>query len=102
MFAPPVWAASIGQALAAATATDEEIAARFEGARDRYTVPEQRLLSYLLLDEEALKARAAVTEAELETYFRANREQWKEREQVCARHVLVKFYHQCQEDVASV
>lgn len=75
---------------ALATATDEEIAARFEVARDRYRVPEQRVLAYLLVDEEALKARAAVTEADLETYFRANQEQFKEQEQVCARHLLVK------------
>ena len=75
---------------AEATATDEEIAARFEGARDRYRVPEQRVLAYLLVDEEALKTRAAVTDADLETYFRENREQFKEREQVCARHLLVK------------
>ncbi|HEY6549517.1 MAG TPA: peptidyl-prolyl cis-trans isomerase, partial [Vicinamibacteria bacterium] len=76
--------------LAEANATEEEIAARFEGARDRYRVPEQRVLAYLLVDEEALKARAAVTEADLETYFRDNREQFREREQVCARHLLVK------------
>jgi peptidyl-prolyl cis-trans isomerase D len=75
---------------AGASATDDEVKARFEQARDRYRVPEQRVLSYLLVDEEALRARVAVTDADLEAYYREHGEEFKEQEQVCASHVLVK------------
>ncbi len=75
---------------AEATASDEEVSARFEKSGERYRIPEQRVLAYLLVDQESLRARAAVTDADLEAYFREHQEEYKEQEQVCASHVLVK------------
>ena len=72
------------------TASDDEIKARFEGAKDSYRVPEQRVLAYLLVDEEALRARVTVTDRDLEAYYQEHKDEFKEQEQVCASHILVK------------
>lgn len=75
---------------AAASATDDEVKARFEQRKDSYRVPEKRVVSYLLVDPDALRARVTVTEAELEGYYREHPDEFKEAEQVCASHVLIK------------
>jgi peptidyl-prolyl cis-trans isomerase D len=72
------------------SATDQEIAARFQARREDYRVPEKRVVSYLLLDAPAFQSRAAVSDGEIQAYFEGNKEQFREEEQVCARHVLVK------------
>ena len=48
------------------------------------------MLAYLLVDEEALRARAAVTDRDLEAYYQEHKDEFKEQEQVCASHILVK------------
>ena len=72
------------------TAGDDDIKARFESARESYRIPEQRVLAYLLVDEEALRSRAAITDRDLEAYYQEHKDEFKEQEQVCASHILVK------------
>ena len=64
--------------------------ARFENARDAYRIPEQRVLAYLLVDQDALRTRATVTDADLEAYYRERTDEFKEEEQACASHILIK------------
>lgn len=75
---------------AAAAVGDEEVKARFEQQKERYRVPEKRVVSFVLVDPEALRAKVTVTDAEIEGYYREHQDEFKEGEQVCASHVLVK------------
>jgi peptidyl-prolyl cis-trans isomerase D len=70
--------------------TDDEVRARFEAGKDRYAFPERRVLSYLLLDLPKLQPRVTVTEAEERAYYGAHPDEFKQAEQVCASHILIK------------
>jgi peptidyl-prolyl cis-trans isomerase D len=70
--------------------TDDEVRARFEAAKDRYAFPERRVLGYLLLDLPKLQPRVSVTEAEERAYYDSHQDEFKQAEQVCASHVLIK------------
>jgi peptidyl-prolyl cis-trans isomerase D len=70
--------------------TEAEVRARFDASKDRYALPERRVVSYLLLDLPKLQPRVSVTEAEERTYYEAHPEEFKQDEQLCASHVLVK------------
>jgi len=72
------------------TAEDDEVRARFESRKDTYKIPEKRILAYLLVDTEALKARVSVTEPEIESHYREHPDDFREDEQVCTNHILIK------------
>ncbi len=75
---------------AAIQPTDDEVKARFEGNKERFRLPERRVLSYLLVDPVELRAKVLPTGTEVETYYRNNEAEFTTLPQVCARHVLVK------------
>jgi peptidyl-prolyl cis-trans isomerase D len=70
--------------------TDDEIKARFEANKDRFRLPERRVLSYLLIDPIELRAKVLPTGTEVENYYRNNPAEFTTPPQVCGRHVLVK------------
>ncbi len=70
--------------------TDAEVIARFEANKERFRLPERRVLSYILVDPAELRAKVLPTGAEIETYFRANAAEFSTPAQVCGRHILVK------------
>lgn len=70
--------------------SEDEIEARFEKSRDRYKVPEQRVVSYVLLDRPTLQPLVAVTDRELTLYYQERREDFRQDEEACARHILIK------------
>jgi|CXWL01.1.fsa_nt_gi peptidyl-prolyl cis-trans isomerase D len=76
---------------AAIQPTDAEISARFEGNKDRFRLPERRVLSYLHVDPMELRGKVLPTGTEIENYYRANAAEFTTPPQVCARHVLVKL-----------
>ena len=69
---------------------DADVRARFDAAKDRYAFPERRVVSYLLLDLPKLQPRVSVTEMEERTYYEGHQDEFKQDEQVCASHILVK------------
>lgn len=75
---------------AAIQPTDDEIKARFESNKDRFRLPERRVLSYLLIDPVELRAKVLPTGSEIENYYRANPAEFTTPSQVCGRHILVK------------
>jgi peptidyl-prolyl cis-trans isomerase D len=75
---------------AAAPVSDEEVKSRFESDKERWKLPERRVVEYLLVDVPSVQSRAAVTEADERAYYEANREQFSQPEEVCASHFLVK------------
>ena len=70
--------------------TDDEIKARFEANKDRFRLPERRVLSYILVDPIELRAKVLPTGSEIENYYRANPAEFTTPPQVCGRHILVK------------
>ena len=75
---------------AAVPASDADVRARFDRNKDRYAFPERRVVNYLLLDLPKLQPRVSVTEAEERTYYDAHQDEFKQDEQLCASHILVK------------
>lgn len=70
--------------------TDAEVAARFESNKERFRLPERRVLSYLLVDPAELRGKVLPTGTEIESYFRANAAEFSTPAQVCGRHILLK------------
>ncbi len=75
---------------AAIQPTDADVAARFEANKERFRLPERRVLSYILVDPAELRAKVLPTGTEIESYFRANAAEFSTPAQVCGRHILVK------------
>ena len=70
--------------------SEQQIQARFEAKKDAYKVPEKRVVSYVLLDREVLRPQAVVTDRDIELYYQDHREDFRQEEEACARHILVK------------
>lgn len=75
---------------AAIQPTEAEISARFEANKERFRLPERRVLSYLLVDPVEMRAKVLPTGTEIESYYRTNEAEFSTPKQVCARHILVK------------
>ena len=71
-------------------ATDDQIRAHFEANKDRFRLPERRILSYLLVDPVELRAKVLPTGTEVENYYRNNAAEFTTPPQVCGRHVIIK------------
>jgi len=70
--------------------SETDITSRFEANKERYRLPERRVLSYLLVDPVDLRAKVLPTGTEIENYYRTNPSEFATPPQVCGRHVLVK------------
>jgi peptidyl-prolyl cis-trans isomerase D len=72
------------------TVTDDQVKARFDSNREAYRVPERRVVSYLLVEREAMRARSVVTDAEISEYYGDHEDEFYPEAQACAHHILVK------------
>ena len=70
--------------------SEQQIQARFAAKPDAYRVPEKRAVSYVLLDREVLRPQAVVTDRDIELYYADHREDFRQDEEACARHILIK------------
>lgn len=68
----------------------DEIKARFEAKKDTYKIPERRVVSYVLLDRATLQPQVAVTDRDIELYYQDHREEFRQEEEACASHILIK------------
>ncbi|NLH49167.1 MAG: hypothetical protein GX444_11265 [Myxococcales bacterium] len=76
---------------AAATPTDEQVKAHFDAAPDKFKVPEKRKINYILCDAGEYEKEVTLTDAQVQEYYEANKEkEFKQPEQVHARHILIK------------
>lgn len=69
---------------------EDEIKARFEAKKDTYRIPEKRVVSYVLLDRATLQPQVAVTDRDIEMYYQDHREEFRQEEEACASHILIK------------
>ena len=71
--------------------TDEEIRSYFEEHKERYRKPDEVNIKYIKIDPKEFEDKVEVTEEEIKGYYEANKEtEFKEGEQVKARHILIK------------
>ena len=71
--------------------SDEEAAAYYAAHKDRFKLPEERSAQYLEFDAQTYADKAAVTDDEIQKHYNENlATQFTEKEQVRARHVLIK------------
>lgn len=71
-------------------ASPDEIVAYFDEHKEAFRIPERRVVDYLLLDQNALRATIALSDEELFEYYEANPEEFTQEEQVRARHILLQ------------
>ncbi len=69
---------------------EDDIEAWFQANKGAYLVPEKRVVSYALLDPDALRPQVAVSDGEIATYYHDHREDFREEEEACASHILIK------------
>lgn len=69
--------------------TPQELQAYFESNKDRFRLPEQRQIAYLLVDAAKLAERAKPSEQEVRGYYDEHADEYAHEEEVRARHILV-------------
>ena len=74
----------------ATTASDEEVAARFESNKNDYKIPEKRKVKFALIDTQAIQARTQVSAQDVESQYKSNPDEFSTPEQVRASHILFK------------
>jgi peptidyl-prolyl cis-trans isomerase D len=80
-------------------ATDEEVAAWFDGHKEDYRIPEKRQLKYALIDVQAIRSRITVSPQDIQRHYEDNAQQFSTPEQVRASHILLKTEGKTEEDV---
>ena len=69
---------------------DADAKAYFEKNKDRYKIPDQRRIKYLLVDRAKVRAKVTVPEPELKAEYDRRRENFAVPEQVTVAHILIK------------
>jgi peptidyl-prolyl cis-trans isomerase D len=72
------------------SATDAEVSSYFDAHKDDFKIGEKRKIRYLLIDQEALKAKIVVPPADVERAYNSSIEQYSTPEQIRASHILLK------------
>jgi peptidyl-prolyl cis-trans isomerase D len=72
------------------TASDEEIAAYFNGHREAFRIGEKRRIRFIAIDVQKLRERVNVSPQDVERYYNTNIEQYSTPEQVRASHILLR------------
>jgi peptidyl-prolyl cis-trans isomerase D len=76
-----------------AKVTPEEVKAYYEAHKDKFKVPEQVKLEFLLLSANGLvpQVSGTVTEAEIKEFYDTNKDKFQGNEQRHASHILIAF-----------
>lgn len=74
-------------------ADEAAVTAYFEAHRDEYTLPEQRVANYLLIDTVKLRQKLddEITDEDIAAYYDSHKDEFTSQEQVKARHILVQI-----------
>jgi peptidyl-prolyl cis-trans isomerase D len=70
------------------TATDAELAARFDANKESYRIGERRKIKYALVDVDQVRAGVTPTDAEVQDFYTRNIGQYTTPAQVRASHIL--------------
>ena len=71
--------------------SEDEIKRRYEGKKEEYRIPEKINVKYIKIDPKAFEEKIDISENDIKSYYEANKDsEFKEKEQVKARHILIK------------
>ena len=62
----------------------------FNEKQENFRIPEQRKIAALVIERDKLLAKAEVTDAQVAEFYEKNIERFKVKEQIKARHILIK------------
>ena len=71
--------------------TDAELTAYFEKSKDRYRIGERRKIKYAIVNVDQVRSTIVVPQADLETFYQQNLQQYQTPAQVRASHILLKL-----------
>lgn len=71
-------------------ATRAELEQYLAEHQEEFRVPAQRRVAYLLVDQNRVAQEVAPSDAELQAFYRQNRDEFETEEQVQARHILLR------------
>lgn len=72
--------------------SEDEIKERYEEKKEEYRVPERIDVKYIKIDPKLFEDKIDISENDIKSYYEANKDsQFKEKEQVRARHILIKL-----------
>ena len=71
--------------------SEEQIKKYYDEHNDEFTIPAKARLDMIVLTPEGLASAQTVEPAEISAYYEAHASQFKEEEQVKARHLLIKL-----------
>jgi peptidyl-prolyl cis-trans isomerase D len=66
------------------------LTSHYQENRDRFALPEQRVIDYLLVDRGVLRTRMDIPQDELRAYYDANQDEFRREEEIQARHILLR------------
>lgn len=69
---------------------EEELRAAFEADPEAHRIPEQRVVDFVLVEPNAVRATLEIEDAELRDFYDSNSDQYSQEEQVRARHILLR------------
>ena len=71
--------------------SEDEIKRRYEEKREEYRIPEKVNVKYIKIDPKVFEDKIDISENDIKSYYEANKDsQFKEKERVRARHILIK------------
>ncbi len=91
-----------GQFLKAVQVTPQALEGFFKKNPDRYKLPEQRRIRYILVDADRVRAQAKMGEDELRRYYEDHRSDYRVPERVKVAHIFFKTTEKSPAEVASV
>ena len=72
------------------TLSDADVASYFDSHQTDFKIPDKRKIRFLLVDLDALRAKVAIPQADIERAYNDSIEQYTTPEQVRASHILLK------------
>jgi peptidyl-prolyl cis-trans isomerase D len=81
------------------TVSESEMASAFESNKEKYRIPERRKIRYMLLDLETARAKATVTDAQVQAEYNRRSPEYTTQEEIRASHILLRTEGKKEEEV---
>jgi peptidyl-prolyl cis-trans isomerase D len=81
------------------TVSDGELTSTFESNKEKYRIPERRKIRYMLLDLETARAKATVTDAQVQAEYNRRSPEYTTQEEIRASHILLRTEGKKEEEV---
>lgn len=82
--------------------TPEELSAYFDKNKGFYTIPETRHLQLIVADQAKVADTIQVTDAQIQAYYDAHKDDYRTQERVRARHILLSTQNKPKDEVPKI